>query len=441
MRFFALATDYDGTLAHHGEVAQSTVVALHRLRASGRKAILVTGRELPELQTVFPQLDLFDLVVAENGALLYFPKDGREQALAEAPPASFLQALRDRDVAPLSIGRAIVASCESQSTLILEAIRSLGLELQVIFNKGSLMILPSGVNKATGLAVALTHLGLSPHNVVGVGDAENDHALLRSCECGVAVANALPSLKQRADFVTQGCHGDGVTELIDRLIEDDLAEAAGHLSRHDILMGRLKNGAELRVPPDGWNLLVADSVACGFVERLMDAHYQVCIIDPRGRMGAFGDAVRLGDPRKGPAVDEALTALERPEHSVLMNLTAIPLEDQAVFFQDLSTRLRQLHTRTGRPHWLVMEASATPFAGINTLLVTDRPDSVPPDVISAIDVLIASGDQAEHALRTWSCALGIPLVGDSFNHLGPDAAWIWRRGETAPELFHIAPYR
>jgi hypothetical protein len=69
----------------------------------------------------------------------------------------------------------------------------------------------------------LSYLGLSPHNVVGVGDAENDHALLRYCGRGVAVANAVPSLKQRADIVTAGCHGEGVIELIDRLISDDLA--------------------------------------------------------------------------------------------------------------------------------------------------------------------------------------------------------------------------
>ena len=73
-----------------------------------------------------------------------------------------------------------------------ETIRELGLELQVIFNKGAVMVLPAGVNKATGLAAALESLGLSPHNAVGVGDAENDHAFLALCECAVAVANALP---------------------------------------------------------------------------------------------------------------------------------------------------------------------------------------------------------------------------------------------------------
>ena len=224
MRFLALATDYDGTLARDGEVGGATVEALRRLRASGRKAILVTGRELPELLRIFPHVDLFDLVVAENGALLYFPKDRREQLLGEAPPARFLMAPRERGVSPLSIGRVIIASTDSEGVTILDVIHSQGLDLQVVFNKGSVMILPSGMNKATGLAVALEHLGLSPRQVVGVGDAENDHPLLRYCGCGVAVANALPALKEPADIVTRGSHEDGVIELIDSMLTDDLAD-------------------------------------------------------------------------------------------------------------------------------------------------------------------------------------------------------------------------
>ena len=223
MRYLALATDYDGTLAHDGEVTGAAVTALCRLRASGRRAILVTGRELQELLWIFPEVELFDLVVAENGALLYSPKDRWEQILVEPPPARFVMALRERGVTPLNIGRAIIASVESEGAAILDAIHSLGLDLQVIFNKGSVMVLPSGVNKATGLAAALEHLGLSREHVVGVGDAENDHPLLRYCGLGVAVADALPSLKEHADIVTRGGQEEGVIELIDGMLADDLA--------------------------------------------------------------------------------------------------------------------------------------------------------------------------------------------------------------------------
>jgi hydroxymethylpyrimidine pyrophosphatase-like HAD family hydrolase len=70
-----------------------------------------------------------------------------------------------------------------------------------------------------------------------VGDAENDHAFLKLCECSIAVANALPALKERADFVTSGSHGAGVEELIDKLLADDLASLAPLLTRHQILPG------------------------------------------------------------------------------------------------------------------------------------------------------------------------------------------------------------
>ncbi len=201
MRYLVLATDYDGTLATDGRVKDNTLSALKKLRTSGRKLILVTGRQLNDLLEVFEQIDLFDYVVAENGALLYSPTSHQEQLLGEPPSAEFIKTLRDRHVDPLSVGRVIVATWHPQETTVLQTIRDLGLELQVIFNKGAVMVLPSGINKAVGLAAALNEMKLSPHNVVGVGDAENDHAFLDVCELSVAVGNALAILKERVDFV------------------------------------------------------------------------------------------------------------------------------------------------------------------------------------------------------------------------------------------------
>ena len=98
------------------------------------------------------------------------------------------------------------------------------------------MILPCGVNKASGLAAALEELQLSPHNVVGVGDAENDHAFLRAVGFGVAVDNALPQVKKTADLVTEGARGDGVIELVEHLLEEDAGLFA--TERHRIEVGR-----------------------------------------------------------------------------------------------------------------------------------------------------------------------------------------------------------
>src|SRR5579871_6557158 len=165
MHIVCLATDYDGTIAHDGIVDEATFSALDEFRRSGRKLILVTGRELPDLSACLPRLDLFDRVVAENGALLYNPATKQERPLAPEPPEAFVAALRAENVRPLSVGRSIVATWEPNETTVLNTIRDLGLELQIVFNKGAVMVLPAGVNKASGLAAALEDLGLSAHNV------------------------------------------------------------------------------------------------------------------------------------------------------------------------------------------------------------------------------------------------------------------------------------
>ena len=113
----------------------------------------------------------------------------------------------------------------------------MGLELHVEFNKGAVMVLPAGTTKRTGLAAALEDMHLSPHGVVGVGDGENDHAFLSFCECAVSVANALPWLKERSDWVTPSPAGAGVVELIDRLLADDLQSLAPNLARRRVPLG------------------------------------------------------------------------------------------------------------------------------------------------------------------------------------------------------------
>src|SRR5262249_16314502 len=151
-------------------------------------------------------------IVAENGAVVYCPATREQTVLAAAPPKEFAERLIARGVDRISVGRVIVATREPHQTTVLEVIRELGLELQVIFNKGAGMILPTGIKKAVGLVGALADLGLSPHNVVGVGDAENDHAFLAACECSVAVANALDTVKKEVDWTTAVGHGEGVQE-------------------------------------------------------------------------------------------------------------------------------------------------------------------------------------------------------------------------------------
>lgn len=221
MRFRCLATDYDGTLAENGRVAAATLQALARLAKSGRKTVLVTGRTLPDIERVFPQLDLVDRVVAENGAVLSTPRSGKVRLLGEPPPPALAEFLRQRAVQPLEIGHVIVSTRDRHERAVLQALAAVGVPLEVIRNKDALMILPPGIDKATGLAAALAELNLSPAETVAVGDAENDAVMLAACGQGVAVANALPALKAAADWVTRGEAGQGIVELIEWLLAEE----------------------------------------------------------------------------------------------------------------------------------------------------------------------------------------------------------------------------
>lgn len=217
-RFVALATDYDGTLAENGKVSASTLEALNRFKARDGKLILVTGRVLPELEEVFPEVGVFDLVVAENGALLYWPTSGKTRLLAPPPPPAFAEKLAKLGAEPLSVGQCIVATRTPHETAVQKTIEEMRLELSIIFNKGAVMVLPNGVSKATGLSAALAALDLKSEETIGVGDAENDLALLEMCGLGVAVANALDTVKAAADWTTPAARGAGVTQILNAVM-------------------------------------------------------------------------------------------------------------------------------------------------------------------------------------------------------------------------------
>ncbi|ODU00886.1 MAG: phosphoglycolate phosphatase [Planctomycetes bacterium SCN 63-9] len=460
MRFLALATDYDGTLAHDGKVDEPTISAIERLRDSGRKLILVTGRELDELIAVFPRIDLFDRVVAENGALLYRPEDRSEGILGERPPESFLDSLRGRGVERISVGRVIVATWEPYQSAVLEAIREAGLELQVIFNKGAVMILPSGVNKATGLNAALQELGLSPHNVVSVGDAENDHAFLAISECSVAVSNALDALKERADHLTLADHGAGVAELIDGLVADDLCSVMSGVDRHDILLGRRADLSEARLTPYGSNVLVTgtsgsgkSTLTTGLLERLAESGYQYAIIDPEGDYESLEGAVVIGTPRRVPTVKEVLDLLQNPTQNVVVNLLGIALGHRPAFFEEFLPQIQELRSRTGRPHWIVVDethhllpitwdpaALTLPLKLRNMIYITVHPDSVAREIADSVDLVFAVGDAPEKTIMNFCEAVGEESPSIAPTTLASGEALIWnRRDGSSPERVRSEP--
>jgi hypothetical protein len=371
-----------------------------------------------------------------------------------------VEALRARGVSPLFVGHCIVSTWQPNEAAVLETIRDLGLELQVIFNKGAVMILPSGTNKATGLEAALLELGLSPHNCVGVGDAENDHAFIRVCECGVAVANALPLVQERADWVTPSRNGQGCVELIDKLVANDLADLEDRLARHSILVGTRAKGEEVRLNPYGTAVLVAgasgtgkSTFAKGVLERLADQGYQYCIVDPEGDYALMENTIVLGDKERPPTVAGALEVLEQPNRNVVVNLLGLGLDERPAFFSRLLPGLQDLRSRTGRPHWIVVDEAhhllpapsdlvsvTLPRTLSGMLLITVHPEHVAPAVLSSIDVVVGIGRSADDTLRAFSEAVGAHLPPNLPTVAAPGEAILWRRRPEARDPVWIRTF-
>jgi HAD superfamily hydrolase (TIGR01484 family) len=446
MYLVALATDYDGTLAHHGRVDAQTIAALERVKASGRKLLMVTGRELPDLKRVFERFDLFDVIVAENGSLLYFLETQEERTLAAAPPPELVEALRARGVHPLSVGRGIIATWEPNEATVLDCIRAMGLEWQIIFNKGAVMVLPPGVNKATGLAAALDALELSPLNVLTIGDAENDHAFLTSSGCSVAVANALQAVKETADVVTAADHGAGVIEAIDALLADERTFTARAAERRKIMLGK-DDATALR--PDQGGVLIAGSsgigkstLATAIIEKLAAQGFQICILDPEGDYDDLQDAIVLGGAQRAPVVDEALDILSKPvAQALVVNMLGLPVQERPSFFAGLLSLIHQLRTQTARPHWLVIDEAhhmlpadsetvdgSLPLSA--AIYVTVHPEAMRPKALAGVQTVIGVGPKANDVIASFCQAVdaSIPALPPPG---GEDRVLFWDRDSDA----------
>jgi hydroxymethylpyrimidine pyrophosphatase-like HAD family hydrolase len=460
MRYAAIATDYDNTLAVDGRVHAETVVALNRLIQSGRKLVLVTGRLLPDILDIFPDIGLCERVVADNGAVLYRPSTREHTVLAPQIPPGFVEELRRRQVPELSVGDCIVGTVRPHELTVLEVIRDLGLELQVIFNRDAVMVVPSGVNKASGLTAALQEMGLSPRNVVGIGDAENDHALLNLCEYAVAVENAVPTLKDIADWVTPGAAGLGVVELIGELVEHDLQVLPFNTGRRKILIGTREDGVEVTIPSAGVNILLAGSsgsgkstLATGMLERIARQGYEFCLIDPEGDYEGLDGAVMFGNAQRSPGVTEILTALERPDTQVVVNLVGLPLQDRPAFFLALLPALQERRAQFGRPHWVLVDethhllprewqpAQALLSQGLSGMVyVTVHPEHVAASVLHTVDVIVALGENPGDTIKRFCDVVDLPVPHIEAAALAHGEAVFWnRRSNEPPRTLRIAP--
>ena len=410
----AVAIDYDGTLTGAARPGGEVLAALREVRGRGLAVVLVTGRILSELRADFAEVDgEFDAIVAENGAVLADADGVRD--LAEPVDPLLAQALAHREI-PVRQGRVLLACDTRHAEVVLEEITRLGLDCQVVRNRGALMVLPGGTTKGTGLAQALGNLGISRHSTLAVGDAENDHHLLATCELGVAVGDAVDALKQRADLVLDEPDGDGVAALL----RGSLLEGTVRLPpRHwRLILGHDAAGNPVEMPASQVNLLLTGGSCSGkshlaglLIEQLVRLDYSALVIDREGDHRGLADRrgiLTVGGPDPLPGAEQLVALLRHRFGSVVLDLSPHDDTAQQDYLRAIAPGLLAQRAVTGLPHWIVFEEAHTLAAGLehwaHTLAgatglcySTYRPEALPAAARQAVDLLVLTAGEGHGA--------------------------------------------
>ena len=404
--FRAVALDLDGTLTDGYQLGESTMAAIKAGRDE-RRMILVTGRIFDDLETEFPGLwREFDALVTENGAVLHSRASARPLTGPVEPAVQ--RGLADRGV-PARAGRVLLALAREDAAAAVRVIADLGLDCQVVHNRGAAMIVPAGVTKGTGLLAALDELGLSPHNTIAVGDAENDLALLQAAEVGVAVASAVPSVAVHADLRLGSPNGSGVAKLL----TGPLLAGQQRLCprRRWLQVGSFDDGAPVLVPGSQGSVLITGDTGTGksylaglLAERWIDAGYAVLILDPEGDHVGLTQrpGVHLVDARARLPAPADLLAIARPGRaSLVLDLSGLPEASKSSYLNRLPAAVAAERAAHGIPHWVITDEAhltrqASPdkpggpdLAEPGTCIVTWRPGAVPAAVRDSADIIFA----------------------------------------------------
>ena len=406
MKFRVLALDYDGTIAQHGELNPEVRSAILDARAHGLVVVLVTGRILEELRQAAGDLSFVDAVVAENGAHISFPS-GTSRLLGQSPPQIFVDELRRRGLS-ISVGQCVVEAEAAAAPQILAVIRQMELPLLLLFNRDRLMVLPQGVSKGAGLRTALSALRLSVHNAIGIGDAENDHDLLATCEVGVACGWGSKTLQQNADEVLEGSGPLAVASYLRRTM-GELKLPPERMGRHRLTLGTFEDGSRLAFPLRGRNVLIAGDPRSGkswvaglACEQMILQGYSICVVDPEGdyrTLEPLPGVVILGGGQEPPQLPDVALAVRHPDMSVVIDLSHVPQVEKVKYLYTLLPTLAAIRRKTGLPHRIVVdeahyflhEPNIHELLDLNLgsyTLVTYRLSDLHPEVRKAVEVLI-----------------------------------------------------
>jgi hypothetical protein len=465
VKLSALALDYDGTITGRDDSLDPSIRrAIADARATGITVLLVTGRILDELRRVAGDLHFVDGVIAENGAIVHFPDSDHTTTLAPLVQITFVEELRHRGI-PHGAGLCLVDADAHEAPRLLDVIRTLELPLVLLFNGGRVMTVSQGTSKATGLYAALYTLRLSAHNTVAIGDAENDHELLRLAEVGAAVEWGSPALRSAADAVITGPRPSAVAEYIGELTATGRVPIPAK-ARRTLRLGYREDGREFSLGVRGRNVLVAGDAKSGkswvaglFCEQLILHGYCVCIIDPEGdyrSLEALPGVTVLGGEDAPPAPRDLQRALRYPDRSVVIDLSRLRQDEKIEYIRAALPAINEIRHRTGLPHRIVVdeahyflhEAEARQLLDLERngyMFVTYWASHLPKELLAVTEVMIITRESSPteiEALRRWcsTCNVGDPTRWSLLRHLATGQAMALpvteeAKGELVPFTF------
>lgn len=447
----AIATDHDGTLTDHGDLSVRTRAQLAQARSSGLAVVLVTGRRWSELRSIVPGVEaLFDAVVCENGAVIDI--GGDHHPLHPPIEPKLIDDLVGAGV-PVIRGEVIAAVPPGWDELVDAIVARSGGDTQIVRNRGEVMLLPAGCNKATGAKRALEVLGISLHNAFGIGDAENDVALLDACGWAATPATGLRSLHDHVDVVLDHGPDEALGDVLGLIAAPERPLAR----RSAVSIGRDQHGREVTIPGGDVRLLVTGGTRAGksyftgaLVEELILREYAVLVLDPEGDYatldapsGPFIIAARADEDQTGRVVE----LLEHRFSSVVVDLTAVPIRARTSQVRRIAVDVDDLRSRTGSPQWVVIdeahlllgdERSRDRLIGSSALgccLVTYQPHEFDAAVLAMVDVaLIIPGAEFDDgaALSALADIAGAPTAAllDHVRRCATGEAVVLRRGSS-----------
>jgi hydroxymethylpyrimidine pyrophosphatase-like HAD family hydrolase len=454
MHISVIATDFDGTISEGDQLAPEAGRVLRRWRETGRIAVLVSGRSFEFLRDLQEGAQVFDLIVAENGAVLYNPHTDEMRLPFGEVPDDLVDTLAQLGI-PLWRGIAIAGTTLPYDDAVWVASRELGLAVHVETNRNEVMLLPPGASKGAGLLHLLQNEGLSPRNLLAFGDAENDRSLLQAAEVKVAVANAVEGVKAIADHVTPEVGPGGVANFIERYLLDgkpfDFPIRSAHRFSLDAAAKVSLNAHDLvdrEILIAGGSGYSKSWLACRLADGLISGGYQLLGLDPVGdlcELRRHASCLSLGR-EEVPAINLIVQLLAETDMSLVLDLSRVPTpEEQVLYTTGLLRRVLETRRRLGKPHWILIDEAQDllggrdnparlpllqSFESFGVCLVTWQPSHLDQAVLERMHGFVLTRHRLSHEVDCLSRLLasrGLDVTGlpDHLGQLGEGQALIW----------------